>query len=137
LSGDVQKLDAGMASPTHTPYGRGFDTSLQGPAAICKGYYEEHFFQDRLLDIIDTHDSSDPLFLYHAARVAHAPLQAPWSFLQALFHVDDPVRRAYQSDGVGARIPLDDVIGNVTQALKAKDLWDNTLIIVHVRVLVY
>eukprot|EP00730_Choanoeca_flexa_P002296 TRINITY_DN10995_c0_g1_i1.p1 TRINITY_DN10995_c0_g1~~TRINITY_DN10995_c0_g1_i1.p1 ORF type:complete len:504 (+),score=85.75 TRINITY_DN10995_c0_g1_i1:70-1581(+) len=164
----VGKWDAGMATPTQTPSGRGFDTSLgyfnhdndcfgynitdqalaefplecksaehpgglidawdtSGPAVIRKGYYEEYFFQDRLLDIIHNHNADDPLFLYYASRVAHAPLQAPYHYLQRLAHVDDPVRRAYAAM-VWA---LDDVIGNVTQALKDTGLWDNTLIVVH------
>ena len=101
----VGKWDAGMATPDHTPQGRGFDSSLNyfyhandfftehgggpcnktpmvdlwatdKPASSLNGTgpdggYEEGLFKEQILQIIQNHDSSTPLFLYYAAHIVH------------------------------------------------------------------
>lgn len=37
--------------------------------------YEEYILRDRVLEIIDAHDPSQPLFIYYAMHLVHAPLQ--------------------------------------------------------------
>ena len=154
----VGKWDAGMATPDHTPKGRGFDSSLgyfhhandyytelentcngtaivdlwetDGPAALLNGTgpdkYEEGLFKERVLNIISKHDRSNPLFLYYAPHIAHAPLQVPGEYLKKFSFIDTHDRQYYH-----AMISyLDDVIGSVTAALKAHRLWDNLLLVV-------
>lgn len=41
------------------------------------GVYEEFLFRDTLLDIVEQHNTSQPLFLFYAPHVAHCPLQVP------------------------------------------------------------
>ncbi|EGD73972.1 arylsulfatase B [Salpingoeca rosetta] len=164
----VGKWDAGIATPQHSPLGRGFDSSLHyfnhdnnyyaynytdtvsvqfpvkcqllkyvtgfvdlwnstEPADAPIGTYEEHVFRDHALDVISKHDASTPLFLYYASHIAHAPLQVPQAYLDRFQHIPDPIRRTYQAMVLAA----DDVVGNITAALKAKGMWENTLLVVH------
>ena len=107
----VGKWDAGMATPHHTPQGRGYDTSLgyfehkndfytslamqtkcsgtydlwdtDHPAydLAAEGTYEEWLFRDRLLSVIKDHDPVDPLLLFYTPHVVHCPLQVPPDYL--------------------------------------------------------
>jgi arylsulfatase I/J len=157
-----------MATPQHTPQGRGFDTSIgyfnhdndmyhynvtdqtliwypqqcetdkyagrgwidlwrtDGPSNFTDGYYEPYFFKDELLQLFDERDTARPLFLYYASRLVHAPLQAPQVYLDMYKHIDDPVRQKYHA----MVSVLDDNIGNLTQALKEKGMWNNTILVI-------
>ena len=153
----VGKWHAGAATPKHVPTGRGFDTSfgyLNGmndyytevqhacnktgivdlwdstePATGINGtgpdHYEEALFEERLMQIINDHDTSTPLFLFYSAHIVHAPLQVPDRYLEKFDFIDDESRRKYH-----AMVKyLDDVIGNLTAAMKKRGLWDNLLLI--------
>lgn len=172
----VGKWDAGMATPTHTPKGRGYETSLnyfghgnyqwgqiewgQGgggksgrtvepdphdpkflrdlwdtdePAVALsnrsrdEGVFEEILFRERIAKIINDHDIKTPLFLTYTARVAHYPIQAPIEYQQLphIAAINMPHRRVYH-----AMIAfLDDQIANITGMLKAKGMWNNTLMV--------
>ena len=153
----VGKWGVGMATPDHTPTGRGFESSLgyfqhsnnyyseimgtcdnktgivdfwdtDKPAYEANGTdYEEALFKQRVLDIINNHNTSTPLFLYYAAHIVHTPLQVPKSYLLKFNFIDNEDRRSYH-----AMVNyLDDVIGEVVDALKNKGMWDNTLFVVN------
>ena len=106
LRRQVGKWDAGMATPQHTPQGRGYDSSLgyfehkndfwtmasmqttchntfdlwdtDRPAfALAGSAYEEYVFRDRMTAILAAHDPTDPLLLFYTPHVAHCPLQVP------------------------------------------------------------
>ena len=148
----VGKWHVGMATPDHTPTGRGFDSSLgyfQGsndyytevfgrcdgvnivdlwdtdkPASDMNGTeYEEGLFKERLLDIINSHDTNNPLFLYYGPHLIHTPLDVPDEYLEKFSFIDTDTRKRYQA----MLNYLDDVIGDLTEALKGKRMWDNTL----------
>ena len=154
----VGKWDAGMATPDHTPQGRGFDTSLNyfnhandyydetagncnkthivdlwdtdKPASSLNGTgpdgnYEEGLFKERILQIINNHDPSTPLFLYYAAHIVHRPYQVPDKYLKKFDFIDEQYRRVY----LAMVNYLDDVVGEIVQALKDKGLWDNLLFV--------
>ena len=154
----VGKWDAGMATPDHTPAGRGFDSSLgyfhhandyfmeqenncngtpivdlwktDKPAIGLNGTgpdsYEEGLFKMTVMNIINEHDPSTPLFLYYAPHIVHTPLQVPNSYLTKFSFIDDSDRRYYH-----AMVNyLDDVVGELVGTLKKKDMWDNTLLVV-------
>ena len=155
----VGKWDAGMATPDHTPQGRGFDTSLSyfnhandyyteeagncdnhkgkivdlwdtdKPAYSLNGTgpdkYEEGLFKERILKIISDHDKSTPLFLYYAAHIVHKPYQVPDSYLKKFDFIDEQYRQVY----LAMVNYLDDVVGEIVQALKDKGLWDNLLFV--------
>ncbi|EGD76972.1 hypothetical protein PTSG_07315 [Salpingoeca rosetta] len=162
----VGKWDVGMATPTHTPKGRGYDTSLnyfghgnwmwneeewQGskdhaqyrppcnppdcfkdfwdtdkPASDLNGTaYEEIIFRDRLNEILHSHNPDQPLFLTYASKVAHYPLQAPLDYQKKFDFIETPNRRVYH-----AMVNfLDDNLANITALLKAKGMWENTLMV--------
>lgn len=153
----VGKWDAGMATPDHTPKGRGFDSSLgyfhhandyfnetsgscdktpivdlwdtDKPASTLNGtgtdHYEEALFRDRLLKIVSNHDPSTPLFLYFAPHIVHMPYEVPQEYLDKFDFIDNRLRQVYH-----AMVNyLDDVVGELVDALKTKGLWDNLLFI--------
>ena len=153
----VGKWDAGMATPDHTPQGRGFDTSFgyyhhandyysevmgscnntnvvdlwdtgkpaHGVNGTGQDNYEEALFRDHVLDVINNHDPSTPLFLYYAPHIVHAPLQVPDSYAEKFSFIDDHDRQYYH-----AMVNyLDDVVGQVVAALKSRGLWDNLLLV--------
>ena len=183
------KWDAGMATPQHTPYGRGFDTSFmyyqhandywnkktgiqatgeittclnafydlmienhtyRGPykgAALtdsCKDStertpycYEEKMFEEHSLQIINNHDTSDvdhPLFLFHAFHLLHTPLQVPkYYYEQVEKDVISKGGKAFDSENrrmlMAMTKYMDDTIKNLTDAFKAKGMWNNTLVV--------
>ena len=154
----VGKWDAGMATPDHTPAGRGFQTSLgyfhhandyfteqenncdgtaivdlwntDKPAAGLNGTgpgnYEEGLFKSAVLNIINNHNPSTPLFLYYAPHIVHTPLQVPNSYLTKFSFIDNSDRKYYQ-----AMVNyLNDVVGELVGSLKSKGMWEDTLIVV-------
>ena len=171
----VGKWDAGMATPQHTPQGRGYDTSLgyfehkndfwsmKSMQTTCSGTYdlwdtdrpafklagsayEEYVFRDRMATIVAEHDPADPLLLFYTPHVAHCPLQVPADVLARFANLTDGTDETQCSAQTAAINPegssfscraqyaamvsvLDDNLANVTAALKAKGMWDNTLMI--------
>ncbi|XP_065199150.1 arylsulfatase B-like [Sycon ciliatum] len=156
----IGKWDAGMATPEHTPIGRGFDSTFgyfhhendffteragscsyngkkyrnitdlwlnEGPALGRNGTgYEEGMFKRHVLEVIRNHSIDSPLFIYYAAHIAHTPLEVTQKYLDEYSFIDNEVRRSYH-----AMIAyLDDVMGNITEALVERGLWNNTLLLV-------
>ena len=157
----VGKWDAGMATPDHTPMGRGFQSSFgyfhhdndyytekvgecmynktmmhpvdlwdtDKPATGVNGTgpdnYEEGLFKQHILDVVATHNTSQPLFLYYAPHIVHTPLQVPKSYLQKFSFIDNNDRQYYH-----AMVNyLDDVVGDLVSALKSRGMWDNLLFV--------
>lgn len=167
------KWDAGMATPAHTPQGRGYDTSLhyfshkndfwsqanmqtccesdqtiidfwhtdKGASDVNSTGYSEFLYQQELLSVINNHDPSTPLMLFYAPHVAHCPLQVPKAYYDNFgFMTDDEGKCSQQTvKGVHTIDPhypdleykcrqqvhamvsiMDEVVGNLTGALKAK-----------------
>ena len=100
--------------------------AMDKPAFSLNGTkYEEALFAERLQRIVDGHDSSTPLFLYYAPHIVHAPYQVPDNYLEKFSFIDDKDRQIY-----AAMVKyLDDVVGNLTTALKQRGLWDKLLFI--------
>jgi arylsulfatase I/J len=154
----VGKWHAGGATPDHIPTGRGFETSFgyfnadndyyteiigacnatpivdlwdtDKPATGVNGTgidnYEEALFAERVLKILNDHDTSIPLFLYYAPHLVHQPLEVPQRYLDMFKFIDYEERQIYH-----AMVKyLDDVLGNITNVLKSKGMWDDLLVIV-------
>eukprot|EP00729_Bicosta_minor_P001083 gene1083-4901_t len=110
--------DAGMATPDHTPQGRGYDSSL-GYFCHCNDYwnencgaglvdfsncvapgtdahytigpeieYEEHKFVARVLSVIEQHDPETPLFLNYDSHLVHSPLQVPTKYFDKFAFIE-------------------------------------------------
>lgn len=176
------KWDAGMATPKHTPNGRGYDTSLhyfshkndfwsqvnmqtccQNDKSIIDFWrtdrgasdangtgYSEFLFQRELVGIVEKHDPQQPMLLFYAPHVAHCPLQVPKEYFDkfSFMENDEDKCRVQTVKGIHSIDPkhpdlpykcrqiyhamvmvMDEVVGNVTNALKSKGMWDNTLVI--------
>lgn len=153
----VGKWNAGSRSWGAMPVNRGFDSSYgymggeedhytqhggykhkggspavdlwenEAPAYGKNGTYNAFHFTEHAVNIIQQHDPSTPLFLYQAWQEAHTPNEVPDEFLGPKLKDDksDGLRRTYE----GMVHCLDSGIGNVTAALKARGMWNRTLII--------
>ena len=150
------KWHCGQSSADLLPAGRGFDTSLgylngaedhwnqhrvacgdqnfvdlyatDRPATDKNGTYGALIYHDEALRLIGAHNPATPFFLYLALQINHAPLQVPDKYLE-YYPCDNKnctTRQTYQAMTVLA----DEVLGNVTAALKAKGMWENTLMVV-------
>jgi arylsulfatase A-like enzyme len=89
-----------------------------------KGYSTTLFGNDAV-KYIRQQDGSTPFYLYLAFNAPHTPYQATQEYLDRYKHITDPARRAY----AGSITAMDDQVGRVVQALAAKKLLDNTLIV--------
>jgi len=180
------KWDVGMATPEHTPQGRGYgryigyyhhandywteglpfeatgvvnvclnqykdlwlsNATYEGPAAryVGHGTYEEEFFTNHSLAAINAHGTMlraaqrahgavdapppppppPPLFLVHAFHLLHTPLQIPQAYLDKFAFIDNGIRQHYAS----MVYYMDEVVGKLVAALKANDMWANTLLV--------
>ena len=89
---------------------KGYSTTLLGNDAV---------------KYINRQDGSTPFYLYLAFNAPHTPYQATPEYLDRYKKIADPARRAY----AGSITAMDDQVGRVVQALAAKKLLDNTLIV--------
>eukprot|EP01061_Rhynchopus_euleeides_P023725 TRINITY_DN3848_c0_g1_i6.p1 TRINITY_DN3848_c0_g1~~TRINITY_DN3848_c0_g1_i6.p1 ORF type:complete len:518 (+),score=221.64 TRINITY_DN3848_c0_g1_i6:80-1633(+) len=162
------KWDVGMATPRHSPAGRGYESWLgyfhhandyytqkvpfeasgldiclnefrdlwysdtskaNGPALACNdtSVYEEEYFTKNSLNVINNHNVSEPLFLFHAFHLVHFPLEVPDDYLQQFdFITNSPKQRKPLSAMVKY---MDDVMGKMVDAFKARGMWDDLLIV--------
>lgn len=87
--------------------------------------YEDEVFLDALLRTIGGHDPSRAFFAFWAPHVAHTPLMVPKVAYDHFAHVADWRRRRY----LAMVYYIDGALGTVVQALKDKNMYDNTLIV--------
>jgi arylsulfatase B len=92
---------------------------------LVETQYNGYMFNDQAVGVINAHDEAvGPLFMYLAPANSHTPLEAPQRFLDLYpsdWYLD---RRQY-----AAMCSFwDEILGNVTAALKARSLWANTLL---------
>lgn len=95
------------------------------------GNYRTHLFTDQAVNVINSHNSSKPLFLYLAheavhSALAHQPLQAPQDLINKFKNtIHDENRRVFAAMATA----LDQSIGKVVDTLKARGMYDNSIII--------
>jgi arylsulfatase A-like enzyme len=87
--------------------------------------YSTTLLGDDAVKLIERHDASVPLFLYLAFNAPHTPYQAPPEYLAKYANIADPHRRAYAASITA----MDDQIGRVVDALDAKKMRDDTIIV--------
>lgn len=90
------------------------------------GLYGSLLYTDHAVDFIRNHDpSSGPLFLYFPIQVNHAPLEVPKKYLDRYNSSQFVDRRIYN-----AMVDVwDEAVKNITDTLKTKGLWENTLFV--------
>eukprot|EP01084_Bolivina_argentea_P207142 353483_1 len=159
IAHQVGKWHLGMSSLHYVPYGRGFTTSLgylQGdedhftqnvtntngpngetctgidlwnttnPAYGQNGTYGGYIYSKRAIEIINTHPTEKPLFLYLATQNCHGPLEVPQSYIDKFNYINNTQQRIYAA----MTNFEDELIGNVTTALKHNNMWNNTLLFI-------
>ena len=93
---------------------------------LKEGGYYTTLIGNEAVNIIEHHDTSKPLFLYVASLAPHAPYQAPKQAVDAYKNtIGDQRRRTYAA----MITELDTQVGRIIDALKRKNILDNTLII--------
>eukprot|EP01006_Ploeotia_vitrea_P014350 TRINITY_DN38672_c0_g1_i1.p1 TRINITY_DN38672_c0_g1~~TRINITY_DN38672_c0_g1_i1.p1 ORF type:complete len:532 (-),score=62.88 TRINITY_DN38672_c0_g1_i1:1078-2673(-) len=156
----IGKWHMGYSSFDYTPTGRGFDshvgyyqamedyytkhTCLSQPVngTICgldfwhnrtytratSKQYSTDIYRDEALKLINAHNPQQPLYMLFALQALHLPLEAPPQpkYMQACDHIKDPLRHVYCAMATAADDAIDQVIG----ALKAKDMWNDTILVV-------
>lgn len=183
----VGKWDVGMATPGHTPAGRGYDTGLfyfghtidswsfKPHACYTYDFWEhdtadasmpfvgqiarnhmnrescsaqtedddcqhvEWVLEKRVSSIISNHDIENPLFLFWSTRGVHSKADPPLSFrndFEKLLKSEKVPVDEHTSAYYASHIPhyamlmqTDAAIGRVVSLLKAKDMYDDTLIV--------
>ncbi|XP_077995700.1 arylsulfatase B-like [Glandiceps talaboti] len=90
------------------------------------GKYSTHLFAREAQRIIRQHDTDTPLFLYLSFQAVHTPLYVPTQY-EHMYNktIKDSNRRIF----AGMATCMDEAIGNVTETLKQKGLWENTVLI--------
>lgn len=95
--------------------------SNQAPGCV----FEDALFTSRVLATINASDPSVPFFFVWTPHSVHEPYEVPSAYLDKFAFIDVPVRQ-YYSAMVNY---IDDRIGEVVGALKAKGLWDTMLFV--------
>jgi arylsulfatase I/J len=98
----------------HTPaYGKNgtYSTLIYGPEAV------------RIVEDHPVGKGAPPLFMYLSFQNTHSPYQVPSQYL-------DPAVKNKPRQIINAMVNvMDEAVGNLTSALKRKDMWKDTLIV--------
>jgi arylsulfatase A-like enzyme len=119
----------GLPDPKGT---RGFDFWRNRSAAKDQtGTYSMDFYMNEAARILEGHDPEEPLFLYFAHQQTHLPLQAPpeaeYSRYCASVNGSLPLgEKRHTFCTMMAR--LDAAIGDFVKMLKAKGIWEDTIL---------
>nr|KAG5711161.1 hypothetical protein BaRGS_004805 [Batillaria attramentaria] len=95
-------------------------------AYFTDGKYSTELLSDWVVNVVNDHDPVNPLFVMLAYQAIHSPMQAPEKYVNGTCsHIKDPDRQTV----CGMVAAMDEGIGNVTEALRSKDMLDDTVII--------
>jgi len=101
------------------------------PAAGQNGTdYEEALFKKRLLQVLNEHNPSTPLFLYYAPHIAHRPLQVPDNYAKKFNFIDNQKRQIYHAmvtylDEVVGKFSNVEAFGTICSLLSAVTMVDH------------
>lgn len=88
--------------------------------------YNGFRFTDAAVEIIMNWTATDPpMFMYYAVHNTHSPTQAPERIQAQYSHIPWPLQQVFDA----MVTTVDETAKNVTDALKTKGMWDNTLFI--------
>jgi len=103
-------------------------------SALANTTYEEDIFKSRAVSIIESHNTSIPLFLFYSFHLMHSPLQVPPQYLKRIDELvaaagappfDARNRRTYAA----MVLYLDEAVGELAQAFRRRHMWKDTLMI--------
>ena len=121
------KGHAGLSSgggDWHTLYKYPPPPSAQGDPSC----YSTHLFTSRAVTLIQSHNATDPFFLYLALQAVHEPIEVPSVYSKPFDGtILDGTRRTY----AGMLSAVDECVLNVTTALKANaNMYSNSIIVI-------
>ncbi|XP_076452856.1 arylsulfatase B-like isoform X2 [Babylonia areolata] len=112
---------------THIGHHQGYDFRRNKEVYYeANGTYSAFIFTRYIEQVIGQHDPSRPLFVYLPYQSVHGPLQVPSSYLD-LYCKD--IQDANRRQKCGMLAVLDEAVFNVTLALKARGMFDDTLLL--------
>ncbi|KAL5014583.1 hypothetical protein ScPMuIL_008853 [Solemya velum] len=95
------------------------------PSSQYNGQYSTDVFAQKAVNIIQTHNKEQPLFLYLPFQAVHTPIQVPKKWEDYYPNIKTEGRRQY----CGMVTAMDNAIGQVVDSLKREGLYNDTLII--------
>ena len=86
-------------------------------------YYSANTYTDLAIALIEKHDPSRPLYLHMMYQNVHSPYTAPpvWE--------EQKYPKMWDNTYANMLAMLDAGVGNIAAALKARGMWDNTLLL--------
>ena len=115
----------------------GVEGDVAGAPVELNGTYSSRAFSARAKELIALHEPTQPLYMYIAPQNVHLGcgpdkatqgIQAPCETVGLYAHVLNDTFKVQSA----VTTELDYVVGNVTDAMKAKGLWENTGAAIHV-----
>ncbi|MYF12626.1 MAG: sulfatase-like hydrolase/transferase [Gammaproteobacteria bacterium] len=88
---------------------------------VVEAGYSTLLLAEEAVQLIDRHDPAGPFFLYLPFNAVHNPNDAPQEYIDRYSHLDNPKQRAQLA-------VMDLAIGQVMDALEAKGVLDDTLV---------
>ena len=94
------------------------------------GGYEDALYAQQVLRTVAEHDVSQRYFLFWAPHIVHAPLQVPPEFYHKFDFDAETDKAGNERQTYHAMVNFaDTAIGNYTEAIKAKGMWDEMVIV--------
>lgn len=92
-----------------------------------KSCYNGVIFSQKAVEFIQYHDMSRSMFMYLALDNTHMPIEAPDRFISMydFNNSEAPLKNTF----FAMVSVVDETVKNVTEALKAKGMWDNTVFV--------
>eukprot|EP00038_Savillea_parva_P020803 m.32546 g.32546 ORF g.32546 m.32546 type:complete len:730 (-) comp4898_c0_seq1:218-2407(-) len=92
--------------------------------------YEDALFEEHVYNFVNQHDPSDPMFLFWAPHIVHAPLEVPPSYFEKFGMIAPTDREGSSRQLYHAMVNFaDTAVGNVTSLLRSKGMWDDLVIV--------
>ena len=104
---------------------KGKDVALAPHRAY--GAYDSRVLTQRALSIVANHSLMDSLYVYLAFHNVHGPEEAPEETISRLSHIRYDRRRVADA----MLTELDYGVGNITELMKSRGMWDSSLVIFH------
>lgn len=128
FNNSFEKCDLhGPAGATGKPYPVDPHSGEPVPESICK--FEDAIFHQHVQTAIQQHDLSKPLFIFWASHTVHTPLQVPADHYARFVNATPNDKFDARARYLAMVSWLDDAVGQTVALLRARGMWDNTLMV--------
>ncbi|XP_070562845.1 arylsulfatase B-like [Ptychodera flava] len=103
----------------------GYDFWDNTGSVLDKTTYISYLLGQRAVDVIEKHNKENPMFMFYSSPLPHFFIEVPKEYENLYSDLRNRDRRIYN----GMVSMLDEIIGNMTNKLKEKGMWDNTLFV--------